>query len=241
MPPPPAQPHASRYDRPPLTENTNPTPAELSLMRVEAARYALLRRLASAMRHQLVMHLQPIGMVAEVVDRRLRAAEPNLAQVHDGVQKISGLSKVAVQECLGVIGWLAPEAGATQPARQAIDDCIELLRGSFNFRGFTLRSEVGELPQPVGRSALRMLLPAALLALSDAATAPAELLLAASADADSVRLDIRVQRSEGENDLAGTLPYRELQWREVEALGGAEDVQVQRTEAGALLTFAVLE
>jgi hypothetical protein len=86
-----------------------------------------------------------------------------------------------------------------------------------------------------------MLLPGALLALSDVAEAPADLIVNATADSDTVRVEIRVQRTEGTNDLAGQLPYRELQWRDVEALAGAEDVQLQRTETGALLTFPVLE
>jgi hypothetical protein len=224
-----------------LNANTTPSAAELSLLRVEAARYALLRRMSSAMRHQLVMHLQPIGMVTEVMGRRLRAPAPDLAQVQDGVTKLNGLSKVAVQSCLDVISWLAPEAGATVPLHEAVAECTELLRGNFGFRGFALRSEVGEVAQPVGRSALRMLLPGALLALSDVAEAPADLIVNATADSDTVRVEIRVQRTEGTNDLAGQLPYRELQWRDVEALAGAEDVQLQRTETGALLTFPVLE
>ena len=33
----------------------------------EAARYALLRRLAPSMRHHLVVNLQPIGMVHEII------------------------------------------------------------------------------------------------------------------------------------------------------------------------------
>ena len=45
----------------------------------EAARYALLRRLAPSMRHHLVVNLQPIGMIYEVMDRRLSAPEPDLA------------------------------------------------------------------------------------------------------------------------------------------------------------------
>src|SRR6185369_7993641 len=46
----------------------------------EAARYALLRRLAPSMRHHLVVNLQPIGMIYEVMDRRLRAPEPALGE-----------------------------------------------------------------------------------------------------------------------------------------------------------------
>src|SRR6478672_6971856 len=105
---------ASRYHAGTLDDTTAPpSPAEASLMRVESARYALLRRLSFAMRHNLVMHLQPIGMVTEVMERRLRAASPDLAQIHDGMSKINSFSKAAVQSCLDVITWLAPEPGAT--------------------------------------------------------------------------------------------------------------------------------
>ena len=56
-----------------------PSPQQYPSPRAEAARYALLRRLASSMRHHLVVNLQPIGMIYEVMDRRLRAPVPDLA------------------------------------------------------------------------------------------------------------------------------------------------------------------
>jgi predicted nucleic acid-binding protein len=64
--------------------------------RVEAARYALLRRLAFAMRHHMVVHLQPIGMITEVLERRLGMPSPDLAEIHDNMDKINGLSRAAV-------------------------------------------------------------------------------------------------------------------------------------------------
>lgn len=224
-----------------MTDNTPPSPAELGLLRVEAARYALLRRLASAMRHQLVMHLQPIGMVAEVVGRRLRADQPDLAQVHDGVTRINGLSKVAVQACLDLVTWLGPEPGVQVPLHVAVEDCVDLLRGNLSFRGFSLRSEVGEQATAVPRASVRMLLPGALLALTDTAPAPAEIVLSAAADADAVRLAIRMQRVEGTNEFPGQLPYRELNWREVEAMARAEDVALQHGPDSVELAFPILE
>jgi hypothetical protein len=58
----------------------------------EAARYALLRRLAPSMRHHLVVNLQPIGMIYEVMERRLRADPPDLHEVHESAQKINGFA-----------------------------------------------------------------------------------------------------------------------------------------------------
>src|SRR5438309_11363958 len=66
----------------------------------EAARYALLRRLAPSMRHHLVVNLQPIGMVYEIMDRRLRAEQPNLADVHEGAQKMNAYARSALAACL---------------------------------------------------------------------------------------------------------------------------------------------
>src|SRR5205085_2062831 len=75
----------------------------------EAARYALLRRLAPSMRHHLVVNLQPIGMIYEVMDRRLRATTPDLTHVRDSAGKINGFAKAALASCVDVVGWLAPD------------------------------------------------------------------------------------------------------------------------------------
>jgi hypothetical protein len=210
-------------------------------MRVESARYALLRRLSFAMRHNLVMHLQPIGMITEVMERRLRSPAPDLAQVHDGMGKIHNFSKAAVQSCLDVISWLAPEPGATMPVQDGVQDCMALLRSNFSFRGFNVRSEVDAAPQPVGKSALRMLLSGVLVALSDDTPAPADITLRASGDADVVKLHVRVERTQGEAGPMGELPYRPMKWAEIEALARSEDVGLERNDTGAVLTFNVLE
>ena len=210
-------------------------------MLVESARYALLRRLAFAIRHQMVVHLQPIGMVSEVLERRLLAAEPNMAQVHDSMGKIKSLAKSASQDCLDVITWMSPEPGATMPVQDAVKDCMALLRSNFSFRGFNLRSEVEAMPQPVARAAVRMLIPAALLALTDHEQGPADVVISARAGEDAVLIELRFRRTEGDAGFGGELTYRPLEWHEVEAMARAEDVDLTHVEHGATLSFPVLE
>lgn len=210
-------------------------------MLVESARYALLRRLAFSIRHQMVAHLQPIGMVTELLERRLRGPAPDLAQVHEGVGRINGLAKAAAQDCLDVITWMAPEPGATMAVDEAIKDCVGLLRGNFSFRGFTLRSQVEEQPQPVGRHAIRMLVPAVLLAMTDERQGPCEITIASRTGDDVVHLDLAVKSTPGEEGFETQLTYRALQWHEVEALARSEDVDLTHTEDTATLTFPVLE
>ena len=119
-------------------------PAGAWALHVEAARYALLRRLTFAMRHHLVVNLQPIGMITEVMERRLKAAQPDLVQVQQSMERINGFSKAAVQSCLDVVSWLAPDSRAGIALGAGIAECLALLRSNLSFRGFTVRETIGD-------------------------------------------------------------------------------------------------
>lgn len=195
---------------------------------VEAARYALLRRLAFAMRHEMVVHLQPIGLIGEVLQRRLQAPTPALAHIQDGVDKLTGFSKAAVQSCLDVITWLAPEPSRAVPLDEGIREIVELMRSSFSFRGFVLLDAVGELPTPTLRGALRHVLPASLLLLTDGAGAPAEISISASAQAGHAELVLSLEPTEGPGSTQAESPYRPLDEAEVQALAHAEGMTLRR-------------
>ena len=204
---------------------------------VEAARYALLRRLAFAMRHTMVVHLQPIGMITEVMERRLRSASPDLAQIHESMGKINGFSRAAVQSCLDVVSWLAPEAGATVALGAGVEECANLLRTNFSFRGFALKVEGGDARVHVSRAGLRNVVPACLLALTDTATSPADVVISLEPQPDGALLGIAVRATTGAAGVPGDAPYRILQWSEVQALAAAEGVALERDGQEVRLTL----
>lgn len=213
---------------------TNATPAAQepavlpSVARAEAARYALLRRLAPSMRHHLVVNLQPIGMIYEVMDRRLRAPAPDLASVHDSAHKINGFAKAALASCLDVVTWLAPDQNATTPVAAGVRECVGLLATSLGFRGYAIRNEVAELPGDVSRASLRNVLTASLVHLTDQSPPPADLVLSASATDNALQLSLALRPTEGSQGFANEAGYRKLEWSDVQALAEAESVQVQR-------------
>jgi hypothetical protein len=204
---------------------------------VESARYALLRRLAPSMRHHLVVNLQPIGMVYEIMDRRLRAPEPNLADVHDSAQKINSYSRAALASCVDVITWLSPEDGARTTAAEGMRECLGLVATSFTFRGFALRDEAGEVGGEVQRSAFRNVVTGALVHLSDAHPAPAEIVLTAQAGADGLEMALAVRPAAGEPGFATAPTYRPLTWDDVQALARADGVQLRREGSSLRLTL----
>ena len=194
----------------------------------EAARYALLRRLAPSMRHHLVVNLQPIGMIYEVMDRRLRAPTPDLASVHDCAQKINGFARAALDSCLDVVTWLAPDQGAATPVAAGVRECVGLLATSLGFRGYAMRNEVAPLQGEVSRASLRNVLTSALIYLTDQSPPPADLVLTAVAEAAGLRLALTLRPTDGSQGFANEAGYRKLDWADVQALAHAESVQFER-------------
>ncbi len=196
--------------------------------RTEAARYALLRRLAPSVRHHLVVNLQPIGMIYEVMDRRLRAPEPDLAELHASAQKINGFARAALDSCLDVVTWLAPEADAETSVADGVRECLGLLATSLTFRGFAVRNEVPALAGRIRRSAIRSVMTAAMIHVTDDNPAPADIVLAAEAGPAALLLTLTLRSTDGEPGFAAEAPYRRLDWSDVKVLALAESVEATR-------------
>jgi hypothetical protein len=206
--------------------HTVPEPATASA--VEAARYALLRRLAPSMRHHLVVNLQPIGMIYEVMDRRLRAPQPDLADVHESAHKINGFARAALNSCLDVVTWLAPEEEMLTTASEGVRECLGLLATSLTFRGYALRNEVPPVPGQVRRSAVRNVLTAAMIHVTDENPPPADIVLNAEPTPGALVLALTLRPTQGDQGFSTEAGYRRLDWNDVEALAEAESVELKR-------------
>lgn len=212
----------------------SPAP-DTGLRRVEAARYALLRRLTLAMRHRMVVHLQPIGMITQVIERRLRDTAPDMARIGQDMGKVNDFARSAVDANLDVVSWLAPDPAKAAPLDAGIQECVALLASHFSFRGFQLRCEAGTGGHQVSQAAARALLPAVLFGVSDAAQAPAEIVVRSERDAAAVQVQVRpAPGGRGESALP---PYRPLGWEEIAALAVAEGAHIERSEDGVRVLF----
>ncbi|RYF16067.1 MAG: hypothetical protein EOO30_12400 [Comamonadaceae bacterium] len=211
-----------------MPDSSSSVPSSAPSLEAEAARYALLRRLAPSMRHHLVVNLQPIGMIYEVMDRRLRAAVPDLAHVQESAGKINGFAKAALNSCIDVVGWLAPDDAVGVAVHDAVRECTALLATSLSFRGYALRNNVTAIDGSVRRSGVRSVLSAVLIHCTDHTPAPAELVLTASRDAEGACLRISTRPTEGDKGFTGEPNYRKITWEDLQALASADGVQLRR-------------
>jgi hypothetical protein len=190
----------------------------------EAARYALLRRLAPSIRHHLVGEFQPIGMIATMLDRRLQSDAPNLSHLRDNSTALGKTSRTAASTCLNLMSWLVPKKGAVTPLDSGVLDSLSLLTTEFRFRGFVIVNQIADMPVTVDLMALRSVFPAALLALSDQQAGPADVVLTASLVEDGVVLSMQRRPAERIADNAPNTDYRALTWPDLAALAQAESV-----------------
>jgi hypothetical protein len=160
----------------------------------EAARYALLRRLAPSMRHHLVVNLQPIGMIYEVMDRRLRAPEPDVANVQRERQQDQRLRprRPSFVRWTWWAGWRRTRP--SPPRCRSAPRMLRLAVHQHELPGLCAAQPVEAVAGEVRRCAMRSLLTGTLIHLADQLKPPAELVLTAQAEADAVLLRARCRR-----------------------------------------------
>lgn len=203
----------------------------------EAARYAVLRRIGSAIRHQIAGALQPVSMLASLLERRMQAEAPNLDVLRKNATEISGLSRSASSECVALMGWIAPQEGELVTVSEGVEDCLHLLTTELSFRGFSVVNASAGQDALVGRLVLRTMLPASLLALTDGAAQAAQVHVSAQSSQDKVTVSLALVSLEHGEPSGHTKGYRPLTWRDVEALASDEGVAVLSTAHGADLVF----
>lgn len=206
----------------------------------EAARYAVVRRMASAMRHQIAGALQPVSMMASLLERRAQSDAPQLDTLRRNCSEMSVLARSASAECVALMGWLAPPDGERVSLGKGVEECLHLLTTELSFRGFTVVDTCGGQEALVARQALRTLLPACLMALTDACGVQAQVTVSASLDGSVASLELQlVPAADAPGVAQRAKAYRMLTWSDVRALAQAEQLELQVGPQSVLLRLDV--
>jgi len=221
----------------PTVINLPAAPTGYDVLREEAARYALLRRIAPAMRHHMAGSMQPISMIAAILERRLQAPAPDLTVLRDNGKSISTLARSAASAAMNLITWVAPRENGVMPLAAGIDECLGMLSTDLAFRGFNVTNKVGEPELNVCVFSLRTVFTASLIALTDAALAPASIVISSEPAGEQTRVCIKVTSEDGAAPPEQAGSFRQLSWEDVQALAAAEQVSVRHSADQAEMLF----
>ena len=208
----------------------------------EAARYALMRRLLPAIRHNIAGTLQPIGMMSAMMERRMKAPMPDMAQLGKNTQALSTLSREAAAVSLGLMAWLAPKDNEPVSLGSAVEEALGLMTTELSFRGFSIANETAGLQMQLPRGILRTVFTASLIALTDAVDGAAEIVVTATTDDDQTHLKVMLVPGGSPEMVGGSSrvqTYRNLGWDDVQLLADAEGVSLRHDARQVHLCYAM--
>ncbi len=205
--------------------------------REDAARYRLLRRLAPVIRHDLLGALQVPEMITGMIEMRLRSATPDLDKMREDLALLRTASEKALSSSMSVMHWIEPEGKQTSDLDTAVLDCIAMLSSPLKLKGFDLVNGVAGIEARLSVTAVRQVLSAALIALSDHSEAPAALLVEAQAMPGCIEISIFLSPTDKTRTFFAANADRPLEWHEVEVLAMAHAVELTLTPTRAHLTF----
>ena len=195
----------------------------------EAARYALLRRLAPAIRHNLAGALQPVSMMSAILEKRSQADVPDMLALAKNSRSVSKLSREAANACMELMTWLAPKNPGNVSVSAGVQDVLGLVSTELAFAGFNIVNETSGVEAEVPLSVLRNAFMASLIAVTDSAKAPGNVLVTANAADDELLLVITISSDESQIAQGSLSGYRLLDWDDVQFLANAEGVSLKRS------------
>ncbi len=172
-----------------------------------------------------------------MIEKRLRAACPDLDNIREDCTLLRNASEKAVSSSMNVMSWIEPDEQQSSDVETAVFDCIAMLSLPLKLKGFNLVNNVAGIEARLSLTAVRQVFTAALIAFTDHSEAPAALLVEAQTIPGFVKISIFLCPTDKAPTFFGVKADRPLEWSEVEVLAKAQSVQLTLTPIGAHLTF----
>ncbi len=194
----------------------------------EAASYAVLNRIAPALRHDVAGFMQPVGMLVMVLQRRVQMPEPDMQAIVKNVTSVCALAKEASTGCMNVMDWMPAREDASVSLRAGADDVLRLLALELSGRGLSVVNDIAEDNVRVPRRFFRSILASALLAWCDQEPGAGVLRISGASDTNDAELKLQFE-VDGTALRADTAsPQRRIGWDDVQALAHASSATFSR-------------
>jgi hypothetical protein len=205
----------------------------------DAIRYAVLRKLASGMRHSLMGELQTIQFSAELAARMLDtgATGPKLDEC---IRQLPDQTRAAVSSCRAVIEWLRPDDKATTTVGEAVQQCLKVAGDDWVLRGIESSTDFKSGDARVSKPVLRELCVTSLLALTDSHPGPIDIAISSATAGAEVVLSVSARQVERKSPFPPLTLYRSLSYDDVMAIAKADGVSCSCAEGTITLRLPIV-
>ena len=173
--------------------------------------------------------LQPIGMTAAIMEKRLHSASPDLEALIKSCGNVKTLSREASSTFVDLMTWLAPKGLQRMAVNAGIEDTVGMVSTELAFRGFALINQTAGISEEMPQNILRSVYLAGLIALTDAAQSAGQVTLKAQLAGDEILLEMQFTAVGHESVQDGVQAYRKLEWHDVHFLAQADGVGFEQT------------
>jgi signal transduction histidine kinase/CheY-like chemotaxis protein len=210
----------------PTTEETN-APSDAAGIdpeaAVEAARYALYRRILPVLRHGLVGELQSVQFAVNLA-KHVCGRSNAVHEAQEAIGRIAEQANAAVGRGQAITDWLRPDPAATMTVGEAVHGCLDLVGTEWSLRGIEVNAMVPAANEVVKAAPFREVVAAMLVAIGDASPGAADVTLTVRKRGDHVMVSLRARASPRDGDGARVSLYRDVRWTDVGALARAHGI-----------------
>ena len=189
----------------------------------DAIRYAVLRKLASGMRHSLMGELQTIQFSAELAARMIETGAGGQT-LDDCIRQLPDQTRAAVKSCRAMMEWLRPDDKASTTVDEAVQQCLKVTGDDWPLRGIEASTDLKSGDASVSKPVLRELMVTSLLALTDSRPGPLDIRITSSSSGGEVTISLSAKPVERKTPFPPLTLYRALTCEDVIAIGKANGV-----------------
>jgi hypothetical protein len=205
----------------------------------DAIRYAVLRKLASAIRHSLMGDLQTIQFSSELAARMIDsgAGGPKLDEC---IKMLPDQTRAAVASCRAMIEWLRPDDKAATTVDETLRQCLKVAGDDWSLRGIEASTDVRSGGVLVSKPVLREMLVTSLLTLADTHPGPIDIAIVAEANGDRVDVSLSARQAGRKTQFPPMMLYRAFTYDDVMTIGKAIDVPCDVADGTIRFTLPAL-
>lgn len=203
----------------PQADGATPNPDD----RVDAIRYAVLRKLAPGLRHALMGEMQAIQLSAEYAVRTLDAGT-EFNEARNSIGDIAQHCSNAVKTGRSLIEWMSPEEAVTASVSECVERCLTLAGEDWLLRGIEATTDLPNADAKLPKAMLQELVVTALLVLTDMYDQPADLRVVVRAREAHIEVVVDGRAASRTASIPPLRQYRKLMWSDLVLLASARGV-----------------